>query len=500
MPYEHELPRVHDELVGALGRDAVIDDAARRRTYETDGLTVHRALPGLVVLPRDAEGVAAAVRSCVAHGVPYVARGAGTGLSGGALPAAGGVLISLARMNRILALDPEAMVAVVEPGVTNLSISQAAAPHDLYYAPDPSSQVVCTIGGNIAENSGGAHCLKYGFTVHHVLAVDVVAPDGEVLTLGGTSLADAGRGVVPDVVHETPGPDLRGVFIGSEGTLGVVTRAAVRLQRKPQAVRTLVADFPDVEHAADTVTAVIAAGIVPAAVEMMDNLAIRACEDAVHAGYDRESVAALIIELDGSQAECAALFGQVRRICQEHGCTSTRVAADDRERSLIWLGRKAAFAAMGRISPDYIVQDGVVPRTRLTEALTGIAELAAAAGLRVANVFHAGDGNLHPLVLYRAADGEGERAEQLAADITALCVRLDGSLSGEHGIGVDKACSMPKMFSADDLALMERLRAAFDVAGLCNPDKVLPTPRLCGESSGQYRPHALEESGIAQRW
>jgi glycolate oxidase len=486
------LEQLRADLASVLDADALVTAEHARRAYETDALTVHRELPGLVVLPRTAEQVLAVVRGCLRHGVPYVARGAGTGLSGGALPRTDGVVIGLARMNRIHHVDPDGQRAVVEPGVTNLAISTAAAPYDLYFAPDPSSQVVCTVGGNVAENSGGAHCLKYGFTVHHVLAMDVVTPDGELVTVGARDL-DA-------VSVETPGPDLRGVLIGSEGTLGVVTRVTVRLQRRPQEVRTLVADFPDIASAADTVSAVIAAGIVPAAVEMMDNLAIRACEQAVHAGYDMDSTAALIIELDGPRAECGTQFDQVRRICEAHHAVRLRIARDDAERSLIWLGRKAAFAAMGRISSHYIVQDGVVPRTRLTEALAGIAELSARAGLRVANVFHAGDGNLHPLVLYRADAGEADRAEQLATDITALCVALDGSLSGEHGIGVDKACSMPKMFSADDLALMERLRAAVDPSGLCNPGKVLPTPRLCGEVPGKYRPHPLEESGTAYRW
>ncbi|MEY9907550.1 glycolate oxidase [Catenulispora sp. MAP12-49] len=471
----------------------VLSGEAERRAYETDALTAHRVLPGLVLLPADRSQVAPIVRACVRHGVPYVARGAGTGLSGGALPAESGVVIALAKLNRILDVDPDRRVAIVEPGATNLSISAAAGQYGLYYAPDPSSQVVCTIGGNVAENSGGAHCLKYGFTSHHVLAVETVLPDGSVAVLGSDDIEAP--------CYDAPGYDLRGVFVGAEGTCGVATRIAVRLLRRPEVVRTLVADFPDVPSACETVSAVIAAGIVPAAIEMMDNLAIRACEDAVHAGYDREAAASLIIELDGPAEECAEQFEHVSALCSQHACTRLRIAADDAERAAIWAGRKAAFAAMGRLSPEFLLQDGVVPRTRLAEALAGIADLSAAAGLRVANVFHAGDGNLHPLVLYRAADGQGPAAETLAADIAELCVALGGSLSGEHGIGVDKACSMPKMFSPADLTAMDRLRAAFDPSGLCNPGKVFPTPALCGEArAGAYQPHPLEETGKIQRW
>ena len=466
---------------------------AERRAYETDALTAHRTLPGLVLLPERADQIAPIVQACVRHGVPYVARGAGTGLSGGALPPEGGVVIGLARLNRIVSVDPDARIAVVEPGTTNLAISAAVAEHGLYYAPDPSSQVVCTIGGNVAENAGGAHCLKYGFTSHHILAVETVLPDGSTVVLGSDD--------VEAPCYDAPGYDLRGVFVGAEGTCGVATRIAVRLLRKPEVVRTLVADFPDVAAACDTVSAVIAAGVLPAAIEMMDNLAIRACEDAVHAGYDRDAAASLIIELDGPAVECAELFERVSALCSEHRCSRLRIAADETERAAIWAGRKAAFAAMGRLSPDFLLQDGVVPRTRLAEALAGIAEMSAACGLRVANVFHAGDGNLHPLVLYRADAGETHAAEALAARVAELCVALGGSLSGEHGIGVDKACSMPKMFTADDLAAMDRLRAAFDPAGLCNPGKVFPTPALCGESApGVYRPHPLEEAGKIHRW
>ena len=470
----------------ALSPADVLSDRVQCRAYECDGLTGYRVVPELVLLPRDAEQVAAAVRVCHEHGVPFVARGAGTGLSGGALPVADGIVISLARLTRIISVDPADRRAVVEPGVTNLAITKAASPYGLYYAPDPSSQQVCTIGGNVAENSGGAHCLKYGFTTHHVLSAEVVLPDGEVVTVG----ADTG---------EQAGPDLRGVMLGSEGTLGIVTRVTVRLLRVPESVRTLLADFPSIAAAGDVVSDIIAAGIVPAAVEMMDTLAIEAAEEAVHAGYTVGVPAALVVELDGPSEECEIQFEQVKAICDKHGCTRLHIAGSADERAAIWRGRKAAFAAVGRISPDYFVQDGVVPRTRLAEVLDRIAAMGDEAGLRVANVFHAGDGNLHPLVLYSAAAGETLRAEKLTGRIAELCVEMGGSLSGEHGIGTDKACSMPKMFTEDDLAVMQRLRTAFDPDGLCNPGKVLPTPRLCGERPGKYKPHPLEASGAIER-
>jgi glycolate oxidase len=470
----------------ALNPQDVLSDPVQCRAYECDGLTGYRVVPGLVLLPRDAAQVSAAVRVCAERTIPFVARGAGTGLSGGALPVADGVVISLARLKRVLEVDPVNRRAVLEPGVTNLEITGAAAAHGLYYAPDPSSQQVCTIGGNVAENSGGAHCLKYGFTSNHVLSVEVVLPDGSVVTLG----SDTG---------EQLGPDLRGVFLGSEGTLGITTKITVRLLRTPESVRTLLADFPSVAAAGDVVSDIVAAGIVPAAVEMMDTLAIEAAEKAVHAGYTLGVAAALVVELDGPTEECDTQFEQVKKICDEHGCTRLHIAGSAEERAAIWRGRKSAFAAVGRISPDYFVQDGVVPRTRLAEVLARIAEMGEEAGLRVANVFHAGDGNLHPLVLYSAAAGETERGEKLSGQIAELCVELGGSLSGEHGIGTDKACSMPKMFGKDDLEVMRRVRSAFDPDELCNPGKVLPTPRLCGERPGRYRPHPLEESGVIER-
>ena len=479
------------ELVGAferaLGKESVISAPEQLRTYECDGLTGHRVVPGLVVLPGSTQAVQAAVRLCAEHGIPFVARGAGTGLSGGALPSADGVLVSLARMNRILEIDLDSGRVTVEPGVTNLEITKAVAPYGFYYAPDPSSQQVCTIGGNVAENSGGAHCLKYGFTVNHVTALEVVLPDGEVVSLGGKGL-------------DHPGPDLLGLFVGSEGTLGIATRITVRILRRPETVQTLLAGFPSTSAAGAAVSGVIAAGILAAAMEIMDRLTLEAAEAAVHPGYP-DAGAVLLVELDGPAAQVEDDMARVEAICRECGAGEVRIAVDETERALFWRGRKAAFAAMGRVSHDYYVQDGVVPRTRLPDVLDRIRELERVYGLRVGNVFHAGDGNLHPLVLYdRRNEGEPERAKELAEAILEACVDAGGSLTGEHGVGVDKACSMPLMFSEADLETMQRVRRAFDPAGLCNPGKVFPTPRLCGEVPGPYRAHPLELAGVAERF
>jgi len=475
------------EFAGLLGAGGMISELAQLRTYECDGLTGYRVTPALVLLPETTEQVAAVVGVCAREGIPFVARGAGTGLSGGALPVAEGIVIGLARMRAILSFDAPNQRMRVQPGVTNAGISLVAAPEGLYFAPDPSSQIVCTVGGNVAENSGGAHCLKYGFTANHVLGLTMVTPDGNVITLG----EDAPAGL---------GPDLLGVMVGSEGTLGIVTEVTVRLLRRPESVRTLVADFPSAESAGEAVSALIAAGIIPAAVEMLDHLAIEACEKATGAGFSLSTAAALIVEVDGFDTECATDFDAAARLCESAGATQIRVPASAAERALIWKGRKAAFAAMGRISPDYFVQDGVIPRTQLGPVLTRIGEMAQAAGLRVANVFHAGDGNLHPLVLYDARRaGEADRAEHLATAIVELCVQAGGSISGEHGVGTDKACSMMTMFSPDDLVVMQQVRTAFDPTGICNPGKVFPTPRLCGELPGPYRAHPLETAGVIGR-
>ena len=478
---------VAEELRRHLPPNRVVTDIGRLRTYECDGLTGYRVVPGLVVLPESTEEVATILAACHRADVPYVARGAGTGLSGGALPVADGVVVSLARMRRVLDIDVANQRMTVEPGVTNADISRAVTADSLYFAPDPSSQTVCTIGGNVAENSGGAHCLKYGFTTNHVYAMTLVLPDGSITQVGGNGL-------------DPVGPDLRGAVIGSEGTLAIVTEITVRLLRRPEAVRTLVADFASAEQAGDAVSGIIAAGIIPAAVEMLDSLAIEACEQAVHAGYSLDTAAALVVELDGPRAEVDEGFAMVEEICRSAGTTKIRIADDPAARMLVWKGRKAAFAAMGRISPDYFVQDGVIPRTRLGEVLSRIDEMAAEAGLRVANVFHAGDGNLHPLVLYNSAvEGESERGEHLSTAIAELCVELGGSITGEHGVGADKACSMAKMFSEDDLDVMKRLRSAFDPTGISNPGKLFPTPRLCGERPGRYQAHPLEADGLIER-
>lgn len=481
------LDRLAAQLRGRLGEHAVIDDPTRLRTYECDGLAHHRVVPGLVVLADDAGAVAATVAACAAAGVPFVARGAGTGLSGGALPHAEGVLVVTSRMREVLSVDPDDARAVVQPGVANLDVTRAAAPHGWSYAPDPSSQQVCSIGGNVAENSGGAHCLKHGFTAHHVTGVELVTADGERVRLGGRA---------PDPT----GYDLLGAVVGSEGTLGVVTEVTLRLVRAPEAVRTLLAAFPTTDDAGAATSAIIAAGVVPAAIEMMDALAIEAAEAAVACGYPPGG-AVLLCELDGPAVEVDAEAAEVERLCRAAGATELRATTDDAERAALWRGRKSAFAAVGRISPDYIVQDGVVPRTALPGVLRRIGELAAEHGLRVANVFHAGDGNLHPLVLFDGADpDQGRAAEVLSGAILDLCIEAGGSITGEHGVGVDKAAHMPRMFGEADLDAMQRLRCAFDPAGLANPGKVLPTPRLCGEvpgrrSAGDAPPGALAGAG-----
>jgi glycolate oxidase len=477
-------PAFCSALEEALPAHAVIAEPERLLTYECDALTGHRAIPERVVLPASRAEVQRIVALCHAHRVPFVARGAGTGLSGGALPVADGVVISLARMNRILELDLERARVVVEPGVTNLAITGAVAEHGFFYAPDPSSQQVCTIGGNVAENSGGAHCLKHGFTVNHVLAADVVLASGELVTLS----------------REDEGPDLLGVFVGSEGTLGIAVAVTVRVLRNPETVRTLLAGFESTDAAGDAVSRVIAAGILPAAIEMMDALTIEAVEAAVAPGYPAGAGAVLIIELDGPATEVGIDSAAVELICAEAGAFGLHAAESLEERARIWRGRKSAFAAMGRIASSYYVQDGVVPRTRLPEVLRRTAELAEQYGLRVASVFHAGDGNLHPLVLYdEHVEGESEQAERLATAILDLCIDAGGSLTGEHGVGVDKACSMPKLFSERDLEAMRRLRSGFDPDGLANPGKIFPTPRLCGEVPGPYRTHPLERAGLVER-
>ncbi len=473
------------EAKGSRGSSGVITAANQMQTYECDGLTNFRELPGVVVLPTTAEQVQGVVRLCAEYTVPFVARGSGTGLSGGALPAAGGVLIVLSRMNRILSVDIANERVIVEPGVINSHVTEAVAAYGYFYAPDPSSQTVCTIGGNVAENAGGAHCLKYGFTTTHVLGMDVVLPSGELVMFGGEAV-------------DEPGYDLAGVFVGSEGTLGVVTRLVLRVVRRPQAVEVLLAAFDTVRAAAQAVSDVIAAGMLPAALEMMDRLSAEAAEAAVHAHYP-VSEALLLIEVDGATGEVAAEAAEAEAICRRNGAWEVRRAQSAVERAVVWKGRKAAFAAMGRISPNYIVQDGVIPRTALPEVLEEMERMGAAVGLRVANVFHAGDGNLHPMVLYdRTIAGQEDLALDLSYRILHLCVDKGGSITGEHGVGKEKQQAMGYMFSEPDLETMQRVRRAFDPRNLANPDKLFPRPRLCGEKTGPYEPHPLETAGVAE--
>ena len=476
------------ELAAICGDENVFTHEHQLRTYESDGLLQYAAMPRAAVLPGDADEVQRVVTACHAAGVPMVARGAGSGLSGGALPVEEGVLIVLSRLRRIIEVDLDNQRVVVEPGVTNLEVGAAVGPGH-YYPPDPSSQVVCSIGGNVAENSGGAHCFKYGFTTNYVTGLEVVLPDGDVVQLGGGKALDA------------PGYDLLGAFVGSEGTLGVATKITLRVVPAPPAWRTLVAFFEQMEEAGRAVSQIVSAGLIPGAMEIMDRLSIEAAEGATHAGYPTDAGAALVVELDGPEDECDAGFDEIVAICERNRATGIRIAQDEAERELIWKARKAAFAAMGRLAPNYYVQDSVIPRTRLPEILKRIDELAAEHELRVANVFHAGDGNLHPLVLYdAAAPGEAERAEQCAGQIVQACVDLGGSITGEHGVGVDKKRYMPSMFGEPDLAAFQMLRCAFDPAGLANPGKLMPTPRLCGEVPGPYRQHPLEAAGLAERF
>ena len=476
-----------DQLAQIVGMDGMVRDDAELLTYETDGLVKLRSRPGAVVLPTSTEQVQAVVKLCHETGVPFVARGQGTGLSGGAMPHPDGVLIALTRMNRILDIDLPNRCITVEPGVMNLDVSKAVSREGYYYAPDPSSQVICSIGGNLAENSGGAHCLKYGFTVHHVLGVEAVLPDGDVVTLGGPAL-------------DAPGLDLLGVLVGSEGTLAVVTKITLNLLRKPAAVKTLLAAFDSTEAAGNAVSGIIGAGIIPAAVEMMDRVTIEAAEEAVHPNFPKTD-AILIVELDGAEADVSALFRRVEEVCVEAKACEIQIAKTNEQRARFWQGRKAAFAAMGRVSPSYYVQDGVIPRTKLPEVLSRIAALSERSGLKIGNVFHAGDGNLHPLVCYdERIPGQADLAQDVASEILTYCLDAGGSITGEHGVGADKAKHLPKMFNDSDLDTMQLVRCAFDPGYICNPGKVFPTPRLCGEVPGPYRQHPTEAAGLAERF
>ncbi|HZK88650.1 MAG TPA: FAD-linked oxidase C-terminal domain-containing protein [Stellaceae bacterium] len=449
--------------------DAVIESAPERRAYESDGLTAYRQPPLVAVLPSTVEQVAAVLRYCKEHGIKVVPRGAGTSLSGGALPLADGVLLGMAKFNRIVEIDYPNRCAVVQPGVTNLAISQAVEAAGFYYAPDPSSQIACTIGGNVAENSGGVHCLKYGLTTNNLLGVEIVTIDGEVIRIGGKHL-------------DAEGYDLLGILTGSEGLLGIVTEVTVRILRKPPLARAVLVGFASTEDAGNCVAAVIGAGIIPGGMEMMDRPAIHAAEAYAKAGYPLDVEALLIVELDGPAAEVDHLLETVERLASENRAISLKISRSEGERLSFWAGRKAAFPAVGRISPDYYCMDGTIPRGRLAEVLREIAALSQLHGLRVANVFHAGDGNLHPLILYDANQpGEIERAEEFGADILKLCVEVGGVLTGEHGVGVEKRDLMGVMFSETDLAHQERLKCAFDPDGLLNPGKVFPVLHRCAE-------------------
>ncbi|MEQ8700805.1 MAG: FAD-linked oxidase C-terminal domain-containing protein [Bauldia litoralis] len=461
-----EIARVLREIVAD---ESVIDDVTGLRPYESDGLTAYRQPPMLVVLPETVEQVSRILRYCHDTGIRVVPRGAGTSLSGGALPLADAVMLGMAKFNRILEVDRANRCAVVQPGVTNLAITQAVESDGFYYAPDPSSQIACSIGGNVAENSGGVHCLKYGLTTNNVLGIEMVLIDGTVIRLGGKAL-------------DAPGLDLLGLAIGSEGMLGVVTEVTVRLLRAPETARAVLLGFPSAEAAGDTVGAIIAAGIVPGGMEMMDRPAIHAADDFVQAGYPRDVEALLIVELDGPAVEVDHLVAQVEAIAASKGASYTRVSADEAERMVFWSGRKNAFPAVGRISPDYYCMDGTIPRARLPEVLSRIAEMTERYGLRVANVFHAGDGNLHPLILYDAnKPGELDRAEEFGAEILKLCVEVGGVLTGEHGVGVEKRDLMETMFTEDDLKQQQRVKCAFDPDQLLNPGKVFPVLHRCAE-------------------
>jgi glycolate oxidase len=473
------------DLQAIFPPDRCLLDGAALAAYESDGLTAFAATPRAVVVPVTREEVVAAVRVCAVWAVPFMARGSGTSLSGGAVPVEDGLVIAMNQMNRILRLDPQARLAVVEPGVINLAVSQAAAPHGLYFAPDPSSQQICTIGGNVAFNSGGAHCLKYGMTANHVIGATIVTPTGEILECGGESV-------------ESLGPDCLGLFCGSEGLFGIALELTLRLIPKAEVFHTLLAGYDSTDKAGEAVSAIIAAGILPGAIEIMDRLAIDAAEAATHCGYPPNAATVLIVELEGPIEQVESEKQRLAAIIEQSGPLESRVARDADDRALIWKGRKSAFSAVGRLSPDFIVQDGVVPRSRLGEALRRIAALAQDHGLRCANVFHAGDGNLHPLILFDASvPGEHERGEALAGRILEMCIEMGGSITGEHGVGLEKRAFLTPMFGEPDVAFMREVRRAFDPAELANPGKMFPSGEAPALQS--HGLHPLEKAGIISR-
>ena len=458
---------ITERLLGSLrdivGGDGVVSHPTELSVYDCDGYTLEKSTPEVVVLPRSTEEVAAVLKELKGEGVPFVPRGTGTGLSGGCLPLGAPAMVSLTRMNRILELDPANRRAVVESGVINAWVSRAAKPHGLHYVPDPSSQMACSIGGNVAENSGGPHTLKYGVTTNHVLGVTLVLPDGEVVRLGG-------------MTEDTPGYDLLGVTVGSEGTFGIVTEAILKLYPLPQGYKTLLAVFDSVADGSAAVAGIVASGIVPAALEMLDRLIIQAVEDAFHFGFPLDAGAVLIVELDGLQGGLEAAAARIREVCEAHGATGIRVARDDHERDALWKCRKRAFGALGRLAPNFCCQDGVVPPTRLPEIMERIAAIGEAYDLGIGNVFHAGDGNIHPILLYDERDrDQTERVVAAGREILRECVALGGTLTGEHGIGVEKVALMPLIFTPDDLSVMEDVRSVFDPEGRCNPNKIFPS-------------------------
>ncbi len=461
-------------LRSILGGDSLIEEQEELTAYECDGLSAHRTIPMLVALPETVEQVQQILKLCYQHKVPVVARGAGTGLSGGAQPLENGLLLSLARFNRILDIDADNRCATVQPGVRNLAISEAAKPYGLYYAPDPSSQIACTIGGNVAENSGGVHCLKYGLTVHNVRKLRVICIDGEMLTIGSDAL-------------DTPGYDLLALMNGSEGLLGIIVEVTVNLLPIPPTARVMLAAFDDAENAGKAVSDIIASGIIPAGLEMMDNLAIRAAEDFVHAGYPKDAAAILLCELDGTDEEVSHEIEKVEQILQQHHCTATRLSENEEQRMQLWAGRKSAFPAVGRLAPDYYCMDGTIPRHQLPEVLRRINALSQQYELAIANVFHAGDGNLHPLILYDANEGDQlQRAEKLGSKILQLCVEVGGSITGEHGVGSEKIDEMCIQFKPLELQQFHAIKAAFDEHGLLNPGKAVPELHRCAELGAMH--------------
>ena len=469
--------RIIERLLSQLPAQCVLSSEEELRPYECDGLSAYRNMPLAVVIPETVDQVQDTLRLCAANNVPVVARGAGTGLSGGALPVSDGVLLSMARFNRILDIDTQNRTARVQPGVTNLSISKAAAPHGLYYAPDPSYQLACSIGGNVAENAGGVHCLKYGLTVHNILQLEILTIDGEHLTIGSQAL-------------DSPGYDLLALMTGSEGLLAVITEVTVKLLPVPEDAQVVLAAFDSVEAAGAAVTSVIASGIIPAGLELLDNPAIQAVERFVHTGYPEDAAAILLCEVDGSTADVSAQVARVRSVFQAAGATGMQVSQNDAERLRFWAGRKSAFPAMGRLSPDYYCMDGTIPRKHLAKVLDGIAVLSREYGLPICNVFHAGDGNLHPLILYDAnTPGELDRTEELGGRILELCVSVGGTITGEHGVGMEKINQMCVQFNSDELTQFHALKSAFDPRGLLNPGKAIPTLHRCAEFGAMHVHH-----------